>query len=411
MPEFDILHFGVTGFTGKLVLEHFLKKTYDVKLAVCSRNAGRAQAIVDSIAKDCEAESRKPTVLEADLVCSNEEDEAKLRGIVKQAKVVITTAGPFEKYGQTLMKVCAEEGVHYADITGESDFFRSMIAQYDAVARKTGAICVVHCGNDCIPWDCTAFEMDKLAKLESKTLTELYTYTEVPGEFGASGGTINTAVFQLSKSRAKKADGFDELLTDSQGKKSKYSMTNKSPKDRIYYEEFKMEGSTWIMQAVMANCVRRSNALLGYNENLVYSEAMLMHTPTWGEWLSSTSTKMMVGAAIYMPFFSRFLPAPGEGPPREQMESSYLRVIGRGKMQDSAGNVTNIKSEYYIDEDSGYLNTARMLVETGMLLVEMGDAASKRKAAGVITPAYAFGSKILDRLQSTTCTTFKISTD
>ena len=55
-------------------------------------------------------------------------------------------------------------------------------------------------------------------------------------------------------------------------------------------------------------------------------------------------------------------------------------------MQDSAGNVTNIKSEYYIDEDSGYLNTARMLAETGMLLLEMGDAASKRKAAGVITP-------------------------
>ena len=415
MPEYDILHFGVTGFTGKLVLEHYFKKGYDLKLAVCSRSAARAQAIVDAIATECKAESKKPIVLEADLVCSSEEDEAKLRAIVKLSKVVITTAGPFEKYGQTLMKVCAEEGVSYADITGETDFFRAMIGKYDAVARKTGAICVVHCGNDCIPWDCTAFEMNKFAKSQSKTLTELYTYTQVPSlDSAGSGGTLNTAVFQLSKSRAKKHDGFDELLTDSDGNKSKYGMKNKSPKQPVFVEEFKKESGPWIMQPVMANCIRRSNALLGYNENLVYSEAMLNETVGWLEWLSAMQLNITVGASIYFPsLFSRFLPAPGEGPPREQMEKGYLRVSGRGKMVDGAGNVTKIDSEYFIDEDSGYLNTSRMLFETGMLLLEMtkGDQATKNKAAGVVTPAYAFGSKILERLESTTCTTFKISTE
>ena len=97
----------------------------------------------------------------------------------------------------------------------------------------------------------------------------------------------------------------------------------------------------------------------------------------------------------------------------KQMEKGYLRVSGRGKMVDGVGNVTKIDSEYFIDEDSGYLNTSRMLFETGMLLLEMtkGDQATKNKAAGVVTPAYAFGSKILERLESTTCTTFKISTE
>ena len=82
-------------------------------------------------------------IFEADLLCNTSDEVEKLRAVVVKAKVVLTTAGPFEKYGQTLVKRCAEEGVSYADITGETDFFRAMIAQHDATAQRTGATIVM----------------------------------------------------------------------------------------------------------------------------------------------------------------------------------------------------------------------------------------------------------------------------
>ena len=127
--------------------EHLLENVQGVTWAACARNAKKAEAV---LAEVC-AKTGKPAppVEVADLVCADAEAEEKLRAVVKKARVVLTTAGPFEKYGQTLVKLCAEEGVHYADITGETDFVRKMIEQHDATARKTGASIVPHCGNDC----------------------------------------------------------------------------------------------------------------------------------------------------------------------------------------------------------------------------------------------------------------------
>ena len=142
--------------------------------------------------------------------------------------MVITTAGPFEKYGQTLVKLCAEEGVDYADsaqpvartpvcsawadllltdravaaVSGESDFLRAMVAQHDATAQQTGARIVVHCGNDCIPWDLTVFEMHKHAQSKGAELIEAQTFGEFGDSFGASGGTLTTAIYQLGKQRS-----------------------------------------------------------------------------------------------------------------------------------------------------------------------------------------------------------------
>ena len=413
--SYDIVLFGVTGFCGKLTLLHLLQRDYQIKVAVCSRNASRAQEAVEQIKKECTGSKLNPDVLEADLVCTTPEQENVLRKIVKQTKVCITTAGPFEKYGQTLVKLCAEEGVHYADITGESDFFRMMIGKYDAVARSSGAVICVHCGNDAIPWDITVLEMNKLAKSRNCTLTEVNLYTDIPSHTEASGGTLATAQYQMSKNRGgPKTTDFDELLTDSEGKKSKYLLKNKSPKSSVYVDEFGKSGAPWIMTPVMINAIRRSNALLGYNDNLVCSEMMLSVGSTWWETLSSQFSNAVYFAGMQMPaLFGGFIPKPGEGPSRESMDAAYLKLIGRGKMVDNTtGEQTTTCSEWYMDEHAGYIGTARMLAEAGMLLLDMANhstAGSENRAAGVVTPAYAFGSSILERLKDTTSTTFKIS--
>ena len=160
---YDVIIFGVTGFTGKLAVEYLLKKDdSSLKWAACARSESRAMATLKEIADSVDKPA--PTLVIADLICQTAEDETKLRNIVASTKVVITAAGPFEKYGITLHKLCAEEGVHYADITGETSFFRHVIDQHDDKARTSKATLVSHCGTDCIPQDLTVFEMDKYAK-------------------------------------------------------------------------------------------------------------------------------------------------------------------------------------------------------------------------------------------------------
>ena len=133
--KYDVVLFGVTGFTGKLTVEYLLKNYDNVPWAACARNQQRAEIVLKEIADSCSKPTSPPPLLTADLVCETPEQEEILRQIVRQTRVVLTCAGPFEKYGTTLVKLCAQEGVCYADITGETDFFWSMITEYDKVAR------------------------------------------------------------------------------------------------------------------------------------------------------------------------------------------------------------------------------------------------------------------------------------
>ena len=162
--------------------------------------------------------------------------------------------------GTTLVQLCAEEGVAYADITGETDFVRSMISQHDKTARENGAIIVCHCGNDCIPQDLTCWEMFQYASKNQATLKQVSTYVELPESASMSGGTAATAAYQLGKNRKSQANKpeFDPLLQTPDGTKSEFVTKNISPKDNEYQKDLDCNVGPWIMAPVMVNCVRRS---------------------------------------------------------------------------------------------------------------------------------------------------------
>ena len=254
--KYDIVLFGVTGFTGKLTVEYLLKN-YDISWAASARNKEKAEAVLQEIANAC-GNKPPPPLLVADLLCETLEQEETLRQVIRQTKVILTCAGPFEKYGTTLVKLCAQENVSYADITGETDFVRSMISQHDTTARESGAIIVCHCGNDCIPQDLTVYEMYKYAEKQQATLKQVTTYVELPETASMSGGTAATAAYQLGKNRNQPKPDFDPLLQTPDGTKSEYITTNISPKSTKYQESLECNVGPWIMAPVMVNCVRRS---------------------------------------------------------------------------------------------------------------------------------------------------------
>ena len=257
--EYDILLFGVTGFTGKLVTEYLLRKNYDIKWGVCGRSRARAAALKEAMSHS-RRRRRRPEL--CDLVCKGEDDEAALRAVVRKAKVVITTAGPVEKYGPWLIKACAEEGVDYCDITGESDFVRAAIGACDEAARRTGAQIVPHCGQDCIPWDLTVLQMHEHAAAKGLTLAEAHTYTELADNFEASGGTVTTAMYQLGEKKRPPKTDFDPLLRDGAGAKAAHATKVLNPKSD-YWTRVRGAARACGSWAPSVNRVRRSNAPLG----------------------------------------------------------------------------------------------------------------------------------------------------
>ena len=208
-------------------------------------------------------------------------------------------------------------------------------------------------------------------------------------------GTVATAQYQLGKARTSSKPDFDPLVTDAKGSKSAYSTTNKSPKADAPCAEFGgRSAGPWIMGPVMANCVRRSNALLGYASSFTYSERALREEK-FADRMSQKLFTYKVGAAILSPtLFGGLVPKPGEGPSREDMDAGYLKLHGRGRMVERDGKETPLKSTYHFPLDTGYLMTAQMLVEAGMVLLEK----AKAGRGGVLTPAAALGSDIVARL-------------
>lgn len=397
--KYDVILFGVTGFTGKLTAEYLIKSNYDMQWAVCARNKAKAEAVLGDICDN----KPLPTILAADLVCDSPEKLETLRQVVQQTKVVLTCAGPFEKYGTTLVKLCAEEGVSYADITGETDFVRSMITQHDKTARENGAIIVCHCGNDCIPQDLTCWEMFQYASKNQATLKQVSTYVELPESATMSGGTAATAAYQLGKNRNSQTNKpeFDPLLQTPEGTKSEFMTKNISPKSNEYLKDLDCNVGPWIMAPVMVNCVRRSNALLHYSKDFEYGDSQVKNA-SWSAKLHQTATAMSLGAAIVLGM-TRFLPQPGEGPDRQTMEEGYMTLHGRGVMIKN-GKEMVLHSKFHFNKDIGYLYTAALLAETGMVLLEKHGKLS----GGVMTPAVALGSDLTQRILKTMDTSFEI---
>eukprot|EP00934_Nitzschia_sp_Nitz4_P003046 Nitzschia sp. Nitz4//scaffold209_size42451//9844//11318//NITZ4_007355-RA/size42451-processed-gene-0.57-mRNA-1//1//CDS//3329541691//3036//frame0 len=395
MSKYDIILFGVTGFTGKLAAEYLIQKNYGIKWAVSARNAAKAEEFLKTLTLP-EGVSL-PDVLVANLICDTPEDTDTLRKVVEQTKVVLTCSGPFEKYGQTLVQLCAELGVSYADITGETDFLRLNIDKHDAKAQETGAVILSHCGHDCIPCDLMVWELDQFAKTKGCELQKVMTYEAFAEEAAFSGGTVTTAAFQLSKDRAKGKTSFDPLLKATDGSKSEYNTKNVCPKSAVSVPAMPgRKAGPWIMAPVMTNCVRRSNALIGYAKELQYGDSKVM-VESWSAWAKNNAMTLLIGAAVSVPsVFGGFLPKAGEGPSREDMENGFLKLhaTATAVSKSNPSETKELEGLFQFNKDTSYLYTAALLVETGTLLVEKKGVI----AGGCKTPASALGGDLTQRI-------------
>jgi len=390
--KFDFILMGATGFTGKLAAE-YIATVYGMKKYKWAI-AGRSISKLEAVKKALVAINEEMKSLE--LVVGNSLDHKEMCAIAAQSRLVMSTVGPFARYGTPLVSACARYGTHYCDITGEVDWVRHVVHKLDKCARSTGARIVSLCGQDSVPWDLAAYiAHDILSKRgEGAKLESIKIFDEFKGS--ASGGTIST-LFTSFQHPLKKIKGrFDPMATDAKGGKSVYKTKMNFPKWCCSFNsEYGEFVAPFVMAPVNSNVVRRSNSLLGYSPGLEYYEVEA-HAGCMSAWLSVLQT-FWFATAIYFPPWKAammtFLPSPGEGPSRTQMKEGYLKLTALA----TSTRKDQIIVRLGFTTDPAYEDTARMLVESG--LCSLDETVQKRGESGVVSPACAFGGKLLERLQ------------
>lgn len=179
--EFDIVVYGATGFVGKLTAEYLARAAGDARIALAGRSQDKLLAVRDTLP----AAARSWPLITADA-----SEPSSLNAMAARTQVVVTTVGPYIKYGLPLVAACAATGTDYADLTGEPMFIRQSIDLHHKQAIDTGARIVHSCGFDSIPSDLTVFALYRRAQQDDAG--QLTDTNMVVRKFagGVSGGTV-----------------------------------------------------------------------------------------------------------------------------------------------------------------------------------------------------------------------------
>jgi short subunit dehydrogenase-like uncharacterized protein len=390
---FDIVVWGATGFTGRLVTE-YLFKTYgtdgDLKWAVAGRNPAKLTQLNQDI-----ADNTLPQII------ADSADEASLRELVASTRAVCTTVGPYALYGTKLVALCAELGTHYCDLTGETPWMRQIIDDYGANAEKSGARIVHNCGFDCIPSDLgTYFVQSEMFKRYGVYATQVkFRVAGTAG--GASGGTIASMMNIMEE--AKKDPNIFALMADPYALNPLNLPRGEDVGDQTgaqFDPDFRQWTGPFVMAGINTRVVRRSHALMGYpwGSGFRYDESVLTGSGPGGFFKAAmlvAGTAVLMGAMVFGPtrkLLGRMAPAPGEGPSREAIENGYFKIEILALHPTDPNK--NIKALATGDRDPGYGATSKMIAESAICLAK-DDLDS---AAGILTPAVAMGRSLLDRL-------------
>lgn len=191
---YDLVLFGASGFVGALTAKHLAEHAPEgARIAL----AGRSRAKVESVRATLPAVAHDWPIVEADA-----SDPEAMRELAESTKVIVTTVGPYARYGLPVVAACAAVGTHYADLTGEVLFVRESADSYHEVAKASGAKITHACGFDSIPSDLGVWLTAEQARADGAgelTQTTLYVRS-LRGGF--SGGTIDSMRQQAIVMRA-----------------------------------------------------------------------------------------------------------------------------------------------------------------------------------------------------------------
>jgi short subunit dehydrogenase-like uncharacterized protein len=400
MPQ-QIHHFvvfGATSFVGQ-ILTRYLYQRHGVGGAVKWAIAGRSTTKLDQLRQSLGSDGRKLPMIVCDAA-----DETALRELCGTTGAVVSTVGPYALYGSPLVKVCAETGTDYCDLTGEVQWIQRMIAAHEATAKASGARIVHCCGFDSIPSDLGVHFLQRRAIAAFGTPARRVKLRIKAFRGGFSGGTVASLMNLLREVSA------DPGLRKQLGNPYAVAPPTNGQRPRqpdVKFAQFDADTGGWVAPFVMAaintRIVHRSNGLAdhAYGLDFAYDEAMMTGPGLKGR-LTAAGVALglggfMVAGAIgpTRHLLERYVvPKPGEGPSPKEQEAGFfdLRFIGH----TAAGET--IRTQVTGDRDPGYGSTGKMLGEAIACLAF--DVPKAELPGGFWTPATALGDRLIERLQA-----------
>ena len=376
--EFDIIVYGATGFTGRLVAEH-LAKQYgvggEVKWAMAGRSLEKLQQVRDEIG------APKDTPL----VVADAGDPASVKAMVERAKAILTTVGPYQLYGSDLVAACVAAGTDYLDLCGEPNWMAAMIKQHHAAAQKSGARILFSCGFDSIPFELGVYFAQQTArqKLGGPVPRGKGRMRKLKG--GLSGGTAASG--RATMAAIQKDPSLFALMVDPFALTPGFKGPEQPAGQAVEHDEdLNADVGPFMMAAINTKNVHRSNFLQGhaYGQDFVYDEMAVVDPK------APASFALEEGAG----------PQPGEGPSKEERETGFYDAAFIGIAADGRKVVVSVKG----DKDPGYGSTSKMIAETAICLVK--EAADV--PGGLWVPGAALGDKLIARLQKNAGLTFEV---
>ena len=394
--QHDVTVFGATSFVGKLLCR-YLAAQFGAGEQLQWAAAGRSLAKLEELRASLGAGQAALPLIVADA-----SDETALAAMCAQARVVISTVGPYALYGEPLVKVCAQTGTDYCDLTGEVHWIKRMLGRYESAAKASGARIVHCCGFDSIPSDLGVHFLQEEALGRFGEYCPKVSMRVKAMRGGASGGTI-ASIMNIAKEAA--ADpALREQLANPYLLCPQPAPNVRQPGVRgaAYDPDYGAWAAPFVMAGINTRVVHRSNALDGYpyGRDFRYDEAVLTGDGLAGRAKALAITGGLGGfmaASALRPTrwaLGRVLPSPGEGPTAEAQASGFydLRFIG------TMSGGQKLRAKVVGAGDPGYGSTSKILGQAAACLAF--DVPRTEKPGGFWTPATIFGSRLVERLRS-----------
>lgn len=369
--ELDVVVYGATGYTGQLVAERFARHHgtgSNIRWGLAGRSLERLSRVRDEIG----ASDRVP------LLAADASDRSSLQSMAEQAKVIVTTVGPYQLYGSELVAACAASGTDCLNLSGEPHWMRAMIDAHEQTARQTGARIIHSCGFDSIPFELGVYFTQALARRRFG-----HPVVRVKGRVrtirgGLSGGTAASG--RATREAAQKDPAIIKLLLDPFALTPGFKGPDQPRGDKPEQDnDLGAQVAPFMMAIINTKNVHRSNMLQrhAYGADFVYDE-MAIVAPG-----GSAADFDLPDAASG--------PKPGEGPTKDERENGFYDLLFVGIDKSGA----QVRAAVHGQKDPGYGSTSMILAETAICLLQQGDDVP----GGVWLPGAALGQALIDRLQ------------
>ncbi|MET0273620.1 MAG: saccharopine dehydrogenase NADP-binding domain-containing protein [Phenylobacterium sp.] len=375
--EFDIIVYGATGYTGRLVAEHLAKRHGggEVKWAMAGRNAKKLAEVRDLIGAPAETP----------LIVADADDPASLDAMVARTKAVITTVGPYQLYGDPLVAACAKAGTDCLDLTGEPNWMYRVIGAHHAEAQASGARIVHSAGFDSIPFELGVWFAEETAKEKLGSYVPRVKGRVRSIQGGLSGGTAASG--RATMEAMQKDPSIIQVMMNPFALTPGFEGPAQPAAASVEHDpDLPGDVGPFMMAMINTKNVHRSNFLMGHpwGKDFVYDEMSVV----------------IPGAPVDFTRVGEGGPQPGEGPTAEERENGFYDILFIAIAPDGRKVKVAVKG----DRDPGYGSTSKMLAEAAICLVkECADV-----PGGVWTPGAAMQGKLVDRLQKNAGLTFTV---